>query len=389
MISIQQAFSILDAFPVSLREINLPLLQARGHVLARKIHSPIDMPPFRQATMDGYALALHDTLSYTVIGEIKAGDDNGIELKPGEAVKIFTGAAVPDSAQSVMQIEKVDVNRNQLLLHHPIESGFNIRVKGAQIKSNDVALEKGLLLNVAGIGFLAGIGCTSVWVYQKPTVAIVVTGNELTPPGETLARGKVYESNGIMLQAALHDSAFDSATIYHVKDDFESTKTVLQNAIEAHDLILVSGGISVGDYDFVSRALGDLGLNELFYKVNQKPGKPLYAGNFEGKLVFALPGNPAAGLTCFYVYVRPMLQRLSGLLPVFGRMSHKTLAHDFEVNNARDLILKAKIAANEVWILPHQDSAMLDSFALANALVYLESGDYRCTKGDTVQVFEI
>jgi len=386
VIAIQQAFDILEAFRLELRQINLPLREARNHVLAETLQSEIDMPPFPQATMDGYALAVHDALDYTIVGEIKAGDDNAVMLRAGEAVKIFTGAAVPESAQAVIQIEKVSVQENRLFLAEPIAAATNIRAQGAQIRTGDVALEQGRFLNPAAVGFLAGLGFAQVSVFEKPKVAVVVTGNELVTAGELLAYGKVYESNAVMLQSALYDGGFDKVSLYRVADDFVETQAVLGEAIAANDVVLVSGGISVGDYDFVGRALESLDVKELFYKVNQKPGKPLYAANIGQKMIFALPGNPAASLTCFYVYVKPMLQKLAGMSPQFGFADSRKLSHDYDVANARDLILKAKVFGDEVTILPHQDSAMLDSFAAADALVYLEHGNYRLLKGAQVRL---
>lgn len=386
MIAIQQAFAILEAFPLELRQIDLPLWEARNHVLAKTLPSKIDMPPFPQATMDGYALALHDDLDYTIVGEIKAGDANAVTLKAGEAVKIFTGAAVPESAQAVIQIEKVSVQENRLSLAKPIVAGTNIRPQGAQIKSGDTALAQGHFLNPAAVGFLAGLGFAEVPVLRKPKVAVVVTGNELTQAGLPLAYGKVYESNAVMLQSALLDAGFEAANLYQIADDFEATQSVLAQAIAANDVVLVSGGISVGDYDFVGKALETLGVNELFYKVNQKPGKPLYVGNLDKKIIFALPGNPAASLTCFYVYVKPMLHKLSGFPAQFGFEHTRKLSHDYRVDNVRDLILKAKVEGEEVTILPHQDSGMLDSFAVADALVYCPNGNYQLAKGALVRI---
>jgi len=233
------------------------------------------------------------------------------------------------------------------------------------------------------------LGVAEVCVFQKPKVAVVVTGNELAQAGEPLAYGKVYESNAVMLQSALYDAGFESLNLYQVADDFEATQSVLGHSIAANDVVLVSGGISVGDYDFVGKALESLGVNELFYKVNQKPGKPLYVGNLDQKMIFALPGNPAASLTCFYVYVKPMLQKLAGMSQQFGFAQMRKLSHDYEVANVRDLILKAKICGESVTILPHQDSAMLDSFAVADALVYLEAGQYALEQGQEVSVLPI
>ena len=389
MIAVNEAFSILDDITFSLKEKEVLLSDARNLVLAETVFSPIDMPPFRQSNMDGFALSLHDSLAYTVIGEVKAGDSQTYKLQPGQAVKIFTGAAVSDTAQAVIQIEKVTVQGNQLQLQEPVQPETNVRPKGSQISKNEVALQKGTFLNAAAIGFLAGLGFTSVRVYQKPKAGIVVTGNELVQPGQPLPEGKVYESNAIMLQSALYNANYNEVRLYEVNDDLENTKTVLQIAINENDVVLVSGGISVGDYDFVGSALKSLAVETLFYKVNQKPGKPLFAGKLKDKIIFALPGNPAASLTCFYIYVKPTLQKLSGEKAFYNPITQMNIAHDYEVLNSRDQFLKAIIDGNVVRILSHQDSSMLDSFALANALVYLPNGNYQIAKGDKVKIYTI
>jgi molybdopterin molybdotransferase len=387
MISIQEAFSILEQNLPALHEVEISLFQARKHILAQSLLSPINMPPFRQSAMDGYALCLHDALVYKIIGEIKAGDSHIVELLPGQAVKIFTGAAVPDSAQAVIQIEKAAANGTQLLLDELVEPETNVRPIGEQISAGDLALEKGTLLNAAAIGFLAGLGFTKVSVFKKPKVGIVVTGNELSKPGTPLEYGKVYESNGIMLQSALIDSFYDAVTLYEVNDDFENTKNKLNEALTANDVVLVSGGISVGDYDFVARALKELQVKTLFYKVNQKPGKPLFAGKLNNKMVFALPGNPAACLTCFYVYVLPTLAILSGAEANYQQAVLFPLAHDYEVKNTRSQFLKASISNGEAEILTHQNSSMLNSFSVSNGLVYVPHGHYELKKGDDVAVY--
>ncbi len=387
MVSVQDAFSILKSNLPSLQERECSLVQARKHVLSQTLFSPINMPPFRQSAMDGFALCLHDDLVYEIIGEIKAGDSHQLVLLPGQAIKIFTGAAVPFSTQAVIQIEKVTVKGQQLLLETMVKPETNVRPVGEQIKVGELALEKGTLLNAAAIGFLAGLGFTSVKVFQKPSVAIVVTGNELVKPGSPLEYGKVYESNGIMLESALKESYFDKVNLYEVNDDLENTKNILQQALAENDVVLVSGGISVGDYDFVAAALKELGVETLFYKVNQKPGKPLFAGKQKDKLVFALPGNPAASLTCFYVYVLPTLAILSGKAPNYNQSTPIALAHDYSVNNSRCQFLKANIVGDEVSILSHQASSMLNSFSISNGLVYVPDGIYDLKKGDTVDVY--
>ena len=387
MISVQDAFSILQNNLPALQQVDYSLIQARKHILSSDIFSSINMPPFRQSAMDGYALCLFDGLEYEITGEIKAGDSDLVELSPGQALKIFTGAAVPDSAQAVIQIEKVSEKDGRLYLHEPVKSETNVRPVGEQISVGELALEKGTLLNAAAIGFLAGLGFTSATVFKKPNVGIVITGNELVKPGEPLEYGKVYESNGIMFESALKEAYFETVTLYEVNDDFENTKNKLAVALSANDVVLVSGGISVGDYDFVARALKELQVETLFYKVNQKPGKPLFAGKLNNKIIFALPGNPAAALTCFYVYVLPTLSILMGKSPNYYQSKKISIGHDYSVRNTRCQFLKANIVGDEANVLSHQASSMLNSFAVSNGLVLVPDGTYELKKGDKVEVY--
>lgn len=387
MVSVQDAFSILKNNLPAPQEVEYSLLQARKHILAQTLLSPMNMPPFRQSAMDGFALCLHDELVYEIIGEIKAGDTHQVVLLPGQAIKIFTGAAVPDTTQAVIQIEKVSVNEKQLVLDEAVQTGTNVRPIGEQIATGELALEKGTLLNAAAIGFLAGLGFTSVKVFQKPRIGILVTGNELVKPGLPLEYGKVYESNGIMLESALKDAYFDEVNLYEVNDNYENTRNELQKALTANDIVLVSGGISVGDYDFVAAALKELQVETLFYKVNQKPGKPLFAGKLKNKMVFALPGNPAAALTCFYVYVLPTLSILSGKATDYNQAKSIAIAHDYKVHNTRAQFLKAQIINGEAVILSHQASSMLDSFSVANGLIFVPNGSYELKQGDSVDVY--
>lgn len=387
MVSVQDAFSILKNNLPAPQEIVYSLLQARKHVLAQTLLSPINMPPFRQSAMDGFALCLHEALVYEIIGEIKAGDTHQVVLLPGQAIKIFTGAAVPDTTQAMIQIEKVSVNEKQLVLEEAVQAGTNVRPIGEQIARGELALEKGTLLNAAAVGFLAGLGFTSVKVFQKPRVGILVTGNELVKPGFPLEYGKVYESNGIMLESALNEAYFDVVNLYEVNDNYENTRNKLQEAFLENDVVLVSGGISVGDYDFVAAALKELEVETLFYKVNQKPGKPLFSGKLKDKMVFALPGNPAAALTCFYVYVLPTLSILSGKAADYNQAKSIAIAHDYKVHNTRSQFLKAHIVNGEAIILSHQASSMLNSFSVANGLVFVPDGSYELNQGDSVDVY--
>ena len=185
-----------------------------------------------------------------------------------------------------------------------------------------------------------------------------------------------------MLESALKDAFYEIVTLYEVNDDFENTKNKLQEAITTNDVVFGPGGISVGDYDFVARALAELKVETLFHKINQKPGKPLFAGKLKDKMIFALPGNPAAALTCFYVYVLPSLKVISGEAANYNQSKPIAIAHDYSVKNSRAQFLKATFVNDEVSVLSHQASSMLNSFSVSNGLVYVPEGTYELKKGD-------
>ena len=295
MISVAKAIEIVINNSSSMVDSKtVQLTDSLGYTLSENILSPIHMPPFRQSAMDGYALNIANSNSYRLIGEIKAGDNNNPKLNAGEAVRIFTGAAVPDTANAVVMQEKASKQNNTLILKSPIKLNENIRPLGEQVHQGQIALNKGTKITAAGIAYLASLGITEVKVSTKPTIAIMVTGNELAEPGCNLKYGQIYESNAIMLKVALKKHGYDDVSIHKVDDDYQKTENLLNETISKHDVVLVSGGISVGDYDFVGKALNELDVEQLFYKVKQKPGKPLFFGRNKDTYVFALPGNPAS-----------------------------------------------------------------------------------------------
>jgi len=242
---------------------------------------------------------------------------------------------------------------------------------GEQVKKGELALKKGTKLTAAAIGYLGSLGINEVSVYKKPSIALISTGNELVATGQTLTYGKIYESNSLMLQNTLINLGFDAVSIHKIEDNYLATYTKLQDVILKNDIVIISGGISVGDYDFVGKALKELNLEEVFYKVNQKPGKPLFFGKNEDTLLFALPGNPAAALTCFYMYVYTALQKMSGCKDVTLPKVMAKSTSGFVKNGDRPQILKALYKEGEVTILEGQSSAMLQTFSISNALVIM------------------
>ncbi|MCF8274806.1 MAG: molybdopterin molybdotransferase MoeA [Flavobacteriaceae bacterium] len=387
MISIEDA---LQAVKLNSEEISngvtVSIEKANNSTLFKDVYSPINMPPFRQSAMDGYALNLHDDFTYSLIGEVKAGDSHQPKLNQGEAVRIFTGAAVPDSANAVIMQEKVVVNGNEITIVSKPSIEYNIRQIGEQVKKGALALKKGTKLTPAAIGYLCSLGISEVSVYKKPSIALITTGNELIEAGEPLTYGKIYESNSKMLQTALLSLAFDSVSVHKIKDDYDDTYSKLNEVIAKNDLVIISGGISVGDYDFVGKALNELNVEEIFYKVNQKPGKPLFFGKKDNTLLFALPGNPAAALTCFYMYVFVALQKLSGfegkgLVKIFA----KSTLNYVKIGD-RPLLLKAYYDEGKVTILEGQSSAMLQTYAISNALVKMSGENEKFCTDDIIEV---
>ena len=387
MISVEEALDLVDQHINKSKPKAVPLREALGLILSKNVTSPIDMPPFHQSAMDGYAVHYHgDIDEYLVIGEVPAGSSEQFELKKGEAVRIFTGAAVPETANTVVRQETAMVQEEMVTFSKPIEIHQNIRFQGEQIKAGALALDEGMEVTPAAVGFLASLGLEHVEVYPRPKIGILITGNELISPGNPLEYGKVYESNAVMLEAAFRQFGFLDVRQISIPDNLDQTIATIEAALTNTDLLILSGGISVGDYDYVGTALHKIGVNEVFYKVKQKPGKPLYFGTYGEKLIFALPGNPAAALSCFYLYLLPTISKLTGGKFVGCQQTELPLFSTYEKKGNRAEFLKAYATETEVRILEGQSSAMLKSFAEANCLVYIPEDVEVVEEGEFVLV---
>ena len=389
MIAVNEALKHIETQTFPLGTQTLSLLAARGSILASAVQSPINMPPFRQSAMDGYAIQLNGTPEYNVINESKAGDSGNLSLKSGEAVRIFTGALVPDDADTIVIQEHVERTADKIRLNKFPQKGANIRPIGEQVFAGTEVLKKGTLVNEATIGFLTGLGIQEIEVYKKPMVGILATGNELQPPGNPLKKGSIYESNAIMLQAALLRLGIDDIQVFKAKDDYDQTKTAISNALEKVDVLLISGGISVGEYDFVKQALEENGVEEVFYKVNQKPGKPLFFGKKSDKTVFALPGNPGSSLTCFYVYVLGALRKMMGHKNFNLELKDAKTASEIKNPTGKTLFLKAIIEDGKAKILTGQASSMLNSYAISTGLVVVLETVELINEGETIQYLNL
>jgi molybdopterin molybdotransferase len=389
MISVTEAKHIVSDTIDALSPVKLSLVDSIGLVLAEDVFSATDVPPFPQSSMDGYAFSFHEWQSskkLKISGEIIAGKGTGATLPPGCAVRIFTGAAVPIGADTVVMQERVTAKNDELTIHdHDITAGTNVRKKGAEIQANSLALEKNNVLSAGAIGFLAMVGIEQVKVYPNPSISIIVTGNELQNPGNRLEYGEVFESNSIALTSALHQFNLDKIETHRVNDNAELITSALKSALQNNDVVILTGGISVGDYDFVLKATEACDVQPLFHTVKQRPGKPLYFGRKGNKVVFGLPGNPASVLTCFYQYVVPTLQKLSK-----RELALKTirapLSKTFQKAAGLTHFLKGRYDGKTVTALDAQESFRLSSFARANCLIQINEEVTVCKEGELVDV---
>ncbi len=382
MISVSQALEQIDKHCFTTKTATKRVQKTMGMVLATDVLSPIFMPPFRQSSMDGYAILHGSSEAYKAIGEVQAGNAENTPLKAGEAVRIFTGARVPDAADTVVMQEHVTIEGDYVTIDKMPKKNANVRPLGEQIATGDVALEKGTLLNEASIAFLAGLGIGKVTVYKAPKVSILVTGNELQQLGNKLKEGQVYESNSISLKLALNCIGVTKVKIYSVKDDLKSTTKAVEKCLKKSDLVLISGGISVGDYDFVKQALENNEVEEIFYKVNQRPGKPLWFGLKGDANVYALPGNPASSLSCFYLYVLPLVKAQMGLANHHLPRLKAIGTADIKNPKGKTLFLKGNVKESQATLLTGQASSMLKSFAVSNALLIVPENKAIIKKGE-------
>lgn len=391
MVTVNEAKERIIANTETLPAVQMPLGEAVGSYLAADVVSPIALPPFRQSSMDGYAIVHSDVteagITLRLAGESKAGQADLPVVSAGNAVRIFTGAPVPEGATAVVMQENTSVADGSVRIHEfPVLAGKNVRRAGQQIAQGAVALRAGTLISPGAVGFLKGMNVNEVSVHAKPRIGLLVTGDELLKAGEALVPGKIYESNSAMLQSALTQAGIAEVSISYASDDLDATIEALRVLLEQNDVVLASGGISVGDYDFVGKALEALGAGTIFYKVRQKPGKPLLFGKKGEKLIFALPGNPASSLVCYYEYVLPALKKIMGSKEPFLRSVQLPLRHAYRFDGERDEFLKARVEGGEVVSLDGQESFVIGSFAVANAIIYLPVSQNRVEAGELVEV---
>ncbi len=391
MITVAEARQLIHDHIVAIAAVPMPLHQAAGLTLGENIFAPHQFPPFYQSAMDGYAFA-YDTWKnqpLTMSGIVQAGSDSNIVCAEGQAVRIFTGAPLPSGTDTVVMQEKVRVDQDCInIIDDNVMKGSNVRIPGSEIEKDALALPMGTYLSPGSIGFVAGLGLASVAAIPMPNVALIITGKELQHPGNQLQFGQVYESNSYALKAALKQHGVMQVHSQVVDDELGALQQAITTALQSADLVLLTGGVSVGDFDFVVQALAQCGVQTIFHKVKQRPGKPLLFGKKNEKVIFGLPGNPSSVLTCFYEYVLPAIQYLAKRKDAYIQIYQVPLAADYTKQTNLTHFLKGWFENGEVLPLDAQESYKMKSFAMANCLLVLPEEKTFFEKGEMVEIHQ-
>jgi molybdopterin molybdotransferase len=370
------------------------LEEAAARVLAENAAALVDLPPFPSSAMDGYAVRSADTPGVLPIAaRIAAGRPAPRELRPGEAMAIATGGVVPEGADAVIPVEYVVEHDNDVEIAEPVAPGTNVRPRGGDLRAGETVVGYGIALGPAQLGALAAAGVAEVACGARPRASVVTTGTELRSPGEKLGPGEVYEANGLILTTQLRSAGALPERPAVVADDEDAHREALERGLES-DVLVTSGGVSVGPHDLVRRIEAELGVEEVFWRVAVKPGKPVSFGVREGTLVFGLPGNPVSSLVGFELFVRPALLALQGHAHPLPRFEPGRLAAVAKQNAARDQLVRARARDGEAGAvllepLVGQESHMIARAAGANALVLLPRGEGELPVGAPVRYLRV
>jgi molybdopterin molybdotransferase len=385
LLPLDEAIAEVLARAMPLPSETVPLAGARGRVLAEPARAAVDLPPFASSAMDGFAVRSTDTPGTLVVVErIAAGRPASRALAAREAMGIATGGVVPDGADAVVPIEDVVDHDNSVEIPSDVVSTANVRPRGGDTAEGDEVVAAGTRLGAAQIGALAAAGVPEVRVARRPRAAVLATGTELRAPGESLEPGQIYEANGVMLSAALDATGAVVDSIPAVVDEEGAHRAALERALAA-DVVVSSGGVSVGPHDLVRRVAQELGVDEVFWRVAVKPGKPVSFGTRGATLVFGLPGNPVSTLVGFELFVRPALRALEGERDPGPRWEAGTLARSIRRNGVRDELVRARRTDEGLEPLGGQESHMIVRAAAADALVHVPRGDGELAAGASVR----
>lgn len=390
MITVKEARALLFDLVDHLPDESVPLAQAAGRILAKDVCATRDQPPFAASSMDGYAVKAAEVerhAMFKVIGESAAGRRFPGPVGAGQAVRIFTGAPVPEGADFVVIQEDTDLRGDLLTITDDPGPKTNIRPAGVDFKVG-TPITAPRQLRPEDVALMAAMNIAHVPVTRKPVVALISTGDELVMPGETPGPDQIIASNTFGLKALLEDVGAHVRVLPIAKDTVSSLETAFRLARGA-DLVVTIGGASVGDYDLVADVSEGLGMERSFYKIRMRPGKPLMAGRIDGAAMVGLPGNPVSAMVCGYLFLAPMIRRMLGIAQELEPFRTAQLAAPIDENGPREHYMRAVVDANGITACLDQDSSLLSVLAQANALLVRAPHDPAHAKGDEVSYLPI
>jgi molybdopterin molybdotransferase len=399
MIPVERARQLVLKHCAALSRTRFALSESSGFVLAGRVKARTALPRFDASAVDGYAVRVTDISESSPVNRVtlpiqdilRAGDSHSITLRPGHAIRILTGAMMPRGADAVVMQEHVNVEQGKVTFASPASVGDGIRFSGEEFKVGATVLEPGTLITPPVVAMLATLGERRVRVYRKPRVAIVTTGDELRAAGSRLKRGQIYDSNTPGLTAALHALGIGNVESYRAPDDPKRIEHTFRRAMRNADVVISSGGVSVGSSDFVKAVLETLQVRTVFWRIAVKPGKPLYFGTRGKKLVFGLPGNPVSALLGFQLFIRPALLRMMGATDVEPSTLTALLAHDLKKKPGRMEFVRGVLTSDAQGRLHAratrgQDSHMMGGLAAANCLIHFPQQASLLEAGNEVRV---
>jgi molybdopterin molybdotransferase len=391
--TLEDALAAVLARVRRLPEELVTLERAAGRILAAPARALVDLPPFASSAMDGYAVRAVDTPGRLPVAvRIAAGHPSPRPLGAGEAMGIATGGVVPEGADAVIPHEDVGEEENAVEISAPVVIGANVRPQGGDVSAGSIVVGAGALLGSTQLGALAAAGVADVSCAKRPRAAVLTTGSELRRPGQELRPGEVYEANGIMLEAELAAVGAQVERLEAVADDEDAHRAALERGLEA-DVLVTSGGVSVGPHDLVRRIAGELGVEEVFWGVSVKPGKPVAFGVRRGSLVFGLPGNPVSSLVTCRLLVVPALLALQGLSDPRPPFQPGRLVSPLRPDARRAELVRARADVDESGVLLDplrgRESHMIARAAEADALVLVPPGDHELPAGSIVRYLRL
>ncbi len=371
-----------------LAPVRLAVDSALGLTLAEPVTAAADVPGAANSAMDGFAAKAGEAgRRLCVVGESRAGKPFEPTLAQGEAVRISTGAVMPAGAEAVAPIEVVDDQGSEVVLRDELTAGRNVRLAGEDLRAGDTVLAPGRQLGPAELGIAVAAGRAELICLPRPKVAVIATGDELREPGAELETGELHDSNLTTLRALATEAGAEVVLARHVGDDAAATATAFAEALELADVVICSGGVSVGPHDHVKGALLGLGVEQHFWRVALRPGRPTWFGSRGGRLVFGLPGNPVSAIVTFLLFAAPALRALQGRPPQPSATAE--LGEPIARHPDRDECVRVRLEDGAAFATGPQGSHILSSIALADALAVIPRGEGILTAGTAVELISL